>query len=112
MHANAEIEVLTKLSDYLFRSLVTGQQGPSRAAALGAIGEDDRLLGAVEEMLERLPEPFNLVELYHKAEERTPFTNVALQECELMNKLLVEMSKLLKELVQGWSRWSRAFATI
>jgi hypothetical protein len=102
MHANAEIEVLTKMSDYLFRCLLAGQQTPQRIAGPGMVGEDDKQLNVVEDMLERVPEPFNMAELYHRAEERTPFTNVALQECELMNKLTVEVVKLLKELSQGW----------
>lgn len=102
MHANAEIEVLTKMSDYLFRCLVAGQSNTSSKATGPSQGlEDDKQNNVVDDMLERLPEPFNMTELFHKAEERTPFTNVALQECELMNKLLIEMSKLLKELSKG-----------
>ena len=51
--------------------------------------------------MERLPEEFNLRELFHKVEEKTPYTIVALQECERMNSLTREMRTSLKELNLG-----------
>ena len=49
----------------------------------------------------RLPDEFNMVELFSKTEEKTPYTVVALQECERMNTLLKEMRRSLKELDSG-----------
>ncbi|VVD05320.1 unnamed protein product [Leptidea sinapis] len=45
--------------------------------------------------------PFNLQELMGKVEELTPYTIVALQECERMNKLMGEIRRSLKELELG-----------
>lgn len=51
--------------------------------------------------MDRVPEPFNLQELMGKLEELTPFTIVALQECERMNKLMGEIRRSLRELELG-----------
>lgn len=55
----------------------------------------------LDDILDRVPEPFNLVELMGKLEELTPFIIVALQECERMNKLMGEIRRSLKELELG-----------
>ena len=49
----------------------------------------------------RLPDEFSMPELFAKTEEKTPYTVVALQECERMNALLKEMRRSLKELDSG-----------
>lgn len=51
--------------------------------------------------MEKLPEEFNMVELLGKAEERTPYQVVALQECERMNFLTREIRRSLQELSLG-----------
>ncbi len=55
----------------------------------------------LDEILEKLPEEFNMAELMAKAEDRTPYTVVALQECDRMNTLTSEMKSSLKELDLG-----------
>lgn len=55
----------------------------------------------LEDILERLPEDFNMAELLGKAEERTPYQVVALQECERMNFLTQEVRRSLRELALG-----------
>lgn len=55
----------------------------------------------LEEILEKLPDQFNMVELLGKAEERTPYQVVALQECERMNILTQEIRHSLQELNLG-----------
>lgn len=55
----------------------------------------------LDEVLEKLPEEFNMGELMTKAEDRTPYTVVALQECDRMNTLTSEMRTSLKELDLG-----------
>jgi dynein heavy chain len=55
----------------------------------------------LEEIMEKLPEEFNMVELLGKAEERTPYQVVALQECERMNTLTQEIRRSLRELNLG-----------
>lgn len=56
---------------------------------------------ALEAILEKLPDEFNMVELSGKAEERSPYQVVALQECERMNLLTQEMRRSLQELSLG-----------
>lgn len=55
----------------------------------------------LDDIMDRIPEPFNLQELMGKVEELTPFTIVALQECERMNRLMGEIRRSLKELELG-----------
>lgn len=55
----------------------------------------------LEEIIEKLPEQFNINELLGKAEERTPYQVVALQECERMNHLTQEIRRSLRELSLG-----------
>lgn len=55
----------------------------------------------LEEIVEKLPEEFNMAELLGKAEERTPYQVVALQECERMNLLTQEIRRSLRELSLG-----------
>ena len=42
-----------------------------------------------------------MLELFAKAEEKTPYVLVALQECERMNTLIREMKRSLKEVDLG-----------
>lgn len=55
----------------------------------------------LDELIEKLPEEFNLPELQSKVEEKTPYILVALQECERMNNLTREIRRSLKELDLG-----------
>ncbi|XP_033987901.1 dynein heavy chain 17, axonemal-like [Trematomus bernacchii] len=51
--------------------------------------------------MEKLPEKFNMVDLLGRAEERTPYQVVALQECERMNILTQEIRRSLHQLSLG-----------
>ena len=57
----------------------------------------------LDDLLEKLPEEFNMLELTGKVppDERTPYVIVAFQECERMNILTNEMKRSLKELGLG-----------
>ena len=55
----------------------------------------------LDEFLEKLSEEFNMLELFARAEEKTPYVLVALQECERMNTLTREMKRSLKEVDLG-----------
>lgn len=61
----------------------------------------DQVRATLEEILEKLPDEFNMAELFGKAEERTPYQVVALQECERMNILIQEIRRSLQELSLG-----------
>ena len=55
----------------------------------------------VDEIIEKLPEEFNMIEIMGKVEERTPYVIVAFQECQRMNLLTSELKRSLKELDLG-----------
>ena len=57
----------------------------------------------LDDILERLPDEFNMVEIMAKVppDERTPYVVVSFQECERMNMLTLEIRRTLKELDLG-----------
>ena len=55
----------------------------------------------LDEMMEKLPDEFNMLEMMGRCEDRTPYVVVAFQECERMNGLTREMKRSLKELDLG-----------
>ena len=55
----------------------------------------------IDDIMEKMPDQFNIQELTMKCEERTPYVIVCLQECERMNILTGEMKRTLKELDLG-----------
>ncbi|KAF3858979.1 hypothetical protein F7725_021378 [Dissostichus mawsoni] len=63
----------------------------------------------LEEIMEKLPEKFNMVDLLGRAEERTPYQVVALQGCERMNILTQEIRRSLHQLSLGLKVGRRTF---
>ena len=57
--------------------------------------------GILDEILEKLPDPFNVTELMTRAEDKTPYVVVSFQECERMNALTNEVRRSLRELDLG-----------
>jgi dynein heavy chain len=65
------------------------------------VTREDKVKQVLDEILEKLPEEFNMSEIMGKVEERTPYVIVAFQECERMNFLTCEIKRTLKELDLG-----------
>uniref|UniRef100_A0A8C5TKR5 Dynein axonemal heavy chain 17 n=1 Tax=Malurus cyaneus samueli TaxID=2593467 RepID=A0A8C5TKR5_9PASS len=101
LHPNAEIGFLTQSSEQLLRTVLELQPRDSSAGEGGAGTREDTVKALLEEMLEKLPDEFNMAELMAKVEERTPYAVVALQECERMNILTAEIRRSLTELELG-----------
>ncbi|XP_033840356.1 dynein heavy chain 9, axonemal isoform X2 [Periophthalmus magnuspinnatus] len=101
LHPNAEIGFLTQSSNKLFRTILELQPRDGGGTEGGGATREDKVGAVLEELLEKLPEEFNMAELLSKAEERTPYQVVALQECERMNLLTQEMKRSLRELSLG-----------
>lgn len=55
----------------------------------------------LDEVLEKLPEDYNMSDIASKTAERSPYILVCFQECERMNMLISEMRRSLKELDLG-----------
>ncbi|XP_015211854.2 dynein axonemal heavy chain 17 [Lepisosteus oculatus] len=101
LHPNAEIGFLTITSEKLFRTVLEMQPKESDAAGGAGVSREEKVKGLLDEILEKLPDGFNMMEIMAKVEERTPYIVVALQECERMNILTKEIRRSLKELDLG-----------
>uniref|UniRef100_A0A674GE64 Dynein axonemal heavy chain 17 n=1 Tax=Taeniopygia guttata TaxID=59729 RepID=A0A674GE64_TAEGU len=101
LHPNAEMGFLTVTSDRLFRTVLELQPKESEAAGGSGVSREEQVKSVLDEIIGQLPEPFNMEEMMAKAKEKTPYTVVALQECERMNILTNEIRRSLKELDLG-----------
>ncbi|XP_028172090.1 dynein beta chain, ciliary-like [Ostrinia furnacalis] len=101
LHPNAEIGFLTTTSENLFRTIFEMQPRDAQASGAATVTREDKVKQMLDEIIEKLPEEFNMVEIMGKVEERTPYVIVAFQECERMNYLTGEMKRSLRELDLG-----------
>ncbi|KAJ3180788.1 hypothetical protein HDU85_003867 [Gaertneriomyces sp. JEL0708] len=99
LHPNAEIGVLTKSADTLFRTILEMQ--PRDTAGGSGTSKEEKVAQVTEDILSTLPDSFNVAELMAKVEERTPYISVALQECDRMSTLTTEIRRSLRELQLG-----------
>nr|CAB3238637.1 dynein beta chain, ciliary-like [Phallusia mammillata] len=101
LHPNAEIGVLTTTSENLFRTLLEMQPKDAGGGGAGGVTREEKVKTLLDEILEKMPEEFNIIEMLSKVEDRTPYIVVAFQECERMNGLTKEIRRSLKELDLG-----------
>ncbi|XP_065217396.1 dynein beta chain, ciliary [Planococcus citri] len=101
LHPNAEIGFLSTTADNLFRTVFEMQPRDAGSGGGQTITREDKVKQTIDEILEKLPEEFNMVEITSKVEERTPYVIVAFQECQRMNYLTNEIKRSLKELDLG-----------
>lgn len=101
LHPNAEIGFLTTTSENLFRTVFEMQPRDAGASGGTTVTREDKVKQVLDEILEKLPEEFNMSEIMGKVEERTPYVIVAFQECERMNFLTSELKRSLRELDLG-----------
>ncbi|XP_032902051.1 dynein heavy chain 11, axonemal [Amblyraja radiata] len=101
LHSNAEIEFLSVMSENLFRTLVEMQPRDSSIGEGSAQTTEEKVKNILDDILEKLPEEFNMSEIMAKTAERNPYILVCFQECERMNILTRETRKSLKELDLG-----------
>ncbi|NXB98994.1 DYH17 protein, partial [Orthonyx spaldingii] len=104
LHPNAEMGFLTVTSERLFRTVLELQPKESEATGGGGTSREEQasqVKSVLDEIIGQLPEPFGMEEMMAKAKEKTPYTVVALQECERMNILTMEIRRSLKELDLG-----------
>ncbi|XP_059763861.1 dynein axonemal heavy chain 17 isoform X1 [Balaenoptera ricei] len=101
LHPNAEIGFLTVTSEKLFRTVLEMQPKEADSGAGTGVSREEKVKAILDEILEKIPETFNMAEIMAKATEKTPYVVVAFQECERMNVLTNEMRRSLKELNLG-----------
>ncbi|XP_021270931.1 dynein heavy chain 17, axonemal [Numida meleagris] len=101
LHPNAEIGFLTVTSERLFRTVLEMQPKESDSGGGSGASREEKVKSVLDEIIEKLPEPFNMAEIMAKAEDKTPYVVVAFQECERMNILTHEIRRSLRELDLG-----------
>ncbi|KAM6403695.1 dynein axonemal heavy chain 17 [Rhynochetos jubatus] len=101
LHPNADVAFLTLTSDRLFRTLLEMQPKEADAGGGSVASWEEKVQAVLDELVERLPEPFNTAELAARAGDQTPYVVVAFQECERMNALTQAMRGSLRELDSG-----------
>ncbi|XP_008847899.1 dynein heavy chain 17, axonemal [Nannospalax galili] len=101
LHPNAEIGFLTVTSEKLFRTVLEMQPKETDSGAGTGMSREEKVKAVLDEILEKIPETFNMAEIMAKAAKKTPYVVVAFQECERMNILTNEMRRSLKELNLG-----------
>ncbi|XP_075070448.1 dynein axonemal heavy chain 11 [Mixophyes fleayi] len=101
LHPNAEIEFLTVTSDNLFKTILEMQPKDMVIGEGSGLSAEEKVKNILDDILEKLPEEYNLQEIMQKTSERSPYILVCFQECERMNVLMREIRRSLKELDLG-----------
>ncbi|VVC32244.1 Hypothetical protein CINCED_3A002285 [Cinara cedri] len=101
LHPNAEIGTLTTRSENLFQTLMEMQPRDTSSFGVTGISREDKVRQTLDDILDKVPEPFNTLDMISRVEERTPYVIVSFQECERMNVLMNEIRRSLKELQLG-----------
>lgn len=103
LHPNAEIEFRTQQSNEVFEMLLELQ--PKGAAASGEGSSPLNIAESVSaDLLEKLGEKvFDTEDIMKNLDEQGPYQNVFLQEMDVMNVLLAEIKRSIKELQLGFA---------
>ncbi|XP_067212065.1 dynein beta chain, ciliary [Linepithema humile] len=101
LHPNAEIGFLTMTAENLFKTVFEMQPRDTGGSGGQTVTREEKVKQVLDEIIEKLPEEFNMTEIMGKVEERTPYVIVAFQECERMNYLTTELKRSLRELDLG-----------
>jgi dynein heavy chain len=100
LHSNAEINFMTQQAAQLF-SDISNLSPKGGGGGEGGMTMSERVKLTLDDILERLPDLFPMLEIMERVEEVTPYTGVFLQECERMNALIFEVRRSLVELDMG-----------
>ncbi|CAG6015638.1 unnamed protein product [Menidia menidia] len=101
LHPNAELGCLTVTSGNIFKTLLDLQPHDSIRGDGATQSMEEKVMSIVDDILEKLPDEYNVAEMMTKITERSPYTSVCFQECERMNLLIAEIKKSLTELNLG-----------
>jgi dynein heavy chain len=100
MHPNAEIGSLTTQTEFIFHTLLTVQPRVGGSEE-GDASMEKSVKKTLDEILQNVPDRFNITELYNRVEKHEPYVSICLQECERMNILMTEIKRSLTELDMG-----------
>ena len=79
LHPNAEIGFLTATSEKLFKTVFELQPRDSGGGGGAVTTREEKVKSIVDDILDKIPEQFNMQEIMQKVEERTPYVIVAFQ---------------------------------
>lgn len=99
LHPNAEIGFKLREAETFCNSLV--QLQPREAGGEGGMSTEEKAKMVLDDLVERLPDQFDMEDIRGRVDEYTPYVMVAIQESERMNVLLAEMKRSLAELDLG-----------
>merc|ERR1719443_473388 len=100
LHPNAEINFMTQQATTLFAD-ISNLSPKGGGGGEGGMTVGEKVKMQLDDILERLPELFPMLEIQERIDDVTPYTGVFLQECERMNALVFEMRRSLIELDMG-----------
>lgn len=101
LHTNAEIGVLTSVSEQMFKTIFELQPQMKSSGSGDGQSREEVVKLIIEDLLEKIPQEFPLTEMMSRVEGRSPYTIVAFQECDRMNMLTREIKRSLTELMSG-----------
>jgi len=101
LHSNAEVAFRLQQAAAMLSNIQSLQ--PRTGGGGGMMSVEDKAKGMLDDITDKLPEQIDMIEVQEKlaGEERTPFTNVFLQEIERMNILLAIKKSSLFDLDLG-----------
>eukprot|EP00227_Mantoniella_beaufortii_P011774 CAMPEP_0197579874 /NCGR_PEP_ID=MMETSP1326-20131121/3768_1 /TAXON_ID=1155430 /ORGANISM="Genus nov. species nov., Strain RCC2288" /LENGTH=4505 /DNA_ID=CAMNT_0043143449 /DNA_START=243 /DNA_END=13760 /DNA_ORIENTATION=+ len=99
LHPNAEIGFKLREAELLCSSILSLQ--PRDGGGEEGNSVEDQAKMVLDDLVEKLPEQFDMEDIRGRTDEITPYIMVAIQEAERMNVLLAEMKRSLFELDLG-----------
>jgi len=103
LHPNAEIEFRTQQSNTMFSTL-TELQPREASSGDGAASPQQTAELVANDIIEKFGERyFDIEDLARNLDEQGPYQNVFIQEMDIMNVLLEEMKRSIKELKLGFA---------
>ena len=100
LHPNSQISLLQSQAADLFASIITLSGGGSGGGG-GGSSKESKAGDMLTHIKDRLPEPFQMLDVRARLTEMTPYVICGLQELEKTNAVLVEMERALSELELG-----------
>ena len=79
LHPNAEIGFLTATSENLFKTVFELQPRDAGGGGGMVTTREEKVKAIVDDILDKIPDQFNMAEIMQKVEERTPYVIVAFQ---------------------------------
>ena len=100
LHPNAEINFMTMQANQLFTD-ISNLSPKGGGGGEGGLSMTEKVKLVLDDILEKLPDLFPMLEIMERVEDVTPYTGVFLQELERMNDLIFEVRRSLIELDSG-----------